>query len=178
MRKLSLSELGRISVEDFKSSSKTSLVLVLDNIRSAYNVGAIFRSADAFRIEKIYICGISPKPPSLEIDKAAIGATASVDWEYLPEISTCLQRLQTDYQLIGIEQTTESKSIHQFKVDQNHQYALVFGNEVDGLSEEVFDFCKHYLEIPQFGTKHSLNVSVCAGICMWEFAKVLVKEIL
>lgn len=173
-KKLKLEELGRIDVETFKETPKIPLVIVLDNVRSMHNVGAIFRTADAFIVEKIILCGITPQPPHREIHKAALGATESVDWKYEKEISVALQNLKSDgYQVIGIEQTTNSKNIEDFTIDNNQKYALVLGNEVDGLSDEALAIYDTFLEIPQLGTKHSLNVSVCGGVVMWEFFKGL-----
>ncbi|MBF6609926.1 MAG: RNA methyltransferase [Chryseobacterium sp.] len=173
-KKLKLEELGRIDVETFKQTEKIPLIVVLDNVRSMHNVGAVFRTADAFIIEKIVLCGITPVPPHREIHKAALGATESVDWNFEKEISTALQNLKKeDVEIIGIEQTTNSQNIDDFSIQKNKKYALVLGNEVEGLSDEAFKSYDAFLEIPQLGTKHSLNVSVCAGIAMWEFFKKL-----
>lgn len=173
-KKLKLEELGRIDVETFKETTKTPLVVVLDNVRSMHNVGAIFRTADAFLLEKIVLCGITPQPPHREIHKAALGATESVDWIYEENISTALQNLKAEnFKIIGIEQTSNSEKITDFPINKDEKYALVLGNEVDGLSDEAFEFYDTFLEIPQLGTKHSLNVSVCGGIVMWEFFKSL-----
>ena len=173
-KKLKLEELGRIDVETFKETTKTPLVVVLDNVRSMHNVGAIFRTADAFLLEKIVLCGITPQPPHREIHKAALGATESVDWIYEESISTALQHLKAEnFKIIGIEQTSNSEKITDFPINKDEKYALVLGNEVDGLSDEAFEFYDTFLEIPQLGTKHSLNVSVCGGIVMWEFFKSL-----
>ena len=171
MRKLKLGELERVSVDDYKSSSKIPVVAVLDNIRSAMNVGSVFRTADAFAIEKIIICGISATPPNREITKTAIGATDSVDWEYIDDISDAVHQLKNaGYFVAGIEQTDESIMLTNFSTEKA-KIAVVFGNEVDGVSDEVIDQLDACIEIPQFGTKHSLNVSVCAGIVLWELAK-------
>lgn len=173
-KKLKLEELGRIDVETFKQTEKIPLIVVLDNVRSMHNVGAVFRTADAFIIEKIVLCGITPVPPHREIHKAALGATESVDWIFEKEISTALQNLKKEgVEIIGIEQTTNSQNIDDFSIQKNKKYALVLGNEVDGLSDAAFKSYDAFLEIPQLGTKHSLNVSVCAGIAMWEFFKKL-----
>ena len=173
-KKLKLQELGRIDVETFKRTEKIPLVVVLDNVRSMHNVGAVFRTADAFIIEKIVLCGITPVPPHREIHKAALGATESVDWIFEKEISSALQNLKNEgFEIIGIEQTSDSQNIEDFKIDLNKKYALVLGNEVDGLSEEALHLYDTFLEIPQLGTKHSLNVSVCGGIVMWDFFKKL-----
>ena len=170
VQKLKLEQLGRIDVESFKKAEKTPLIVVLDNVRSMHNVGAIFRTADAFLIEKIVLCGITPQPPHREIHKAALGATESVDWVYFEKIEEALQYLKNQrYQVVGIEQTTDSQMITEFDVNQSLRYALVLGNEVEGVSDEALPYCDVFLEIPQLGTKHSLNVSVCGGIVMWEF---------
>ena len=173
-KKLKLEDLGRIDIETFKEAKKTPLVVDLDNVRSMHNVGAIFRTADAFLIEKVVLCGITPTPPHREIHKAALGATDSVDWVYEKEIATALQNLKIgQFQIIGIEQTSNSKVMTDYSINKEEKAALVLGNEVDGLSEEALSYYDTFLEIPQLGTKHSLNVSVCGGIVMWEFFKSL-----
>ncbi|MBU8883593.1 RNA methyltransferase [Kaistella sp. DKR-2] len=173
-KKLKLEELGRIDVETFKQTEKIPLVVVLDNVRSMHNVGAVFRTADAFIVEKIVLCGITPQPPHREIHKAALGATESVDWIYEKSISESLENLKKEnYQIIGIEQTSNSEIITDYEINKDQKYALVLGNEVDGLSDEALSVYDTFLEIPQLGTKHSLNVSVCGGIVMWEFFKNL-----
>ena len=173
-KKLKLEELERIDVETFKKTTKIPLVIVLDNVRSMHNVGAIFRTADAFLIEKIILCGITPTPPHREIHKAALGATESVEWLYEKETSEALQNLKKEnFQILGIEQTTNSKQLDDYPISSEKKYALVLGNEVDGLSEDALSFFDEFIEIPQLGTKHSLNVSVCGGIVMWEFFKTL-----
>lgn len=173
-KKLKLEELGRIDVETFKQTTKIPLVVVLDNVRSMHNVGAVFRTADAFIVEKIVLCGITPQPPHREIHKAALGATESVDWIFEKDITSALQNLKKEnFEIIGIEQTTTSTNIENFEIQKNKKYALVLGNEVDGLTDEGIPFYDHFLEIPQLGTKHSLNVSVCGGIVMWEFFRKL-----
>ena len=173
-KKLKLEELGRIDVETFKQTTKIPLVVVLDNVRSMHNVGAVFRTADAFIVEKIVLCGITPQPPHREIHKAALGATESVYWIFEKDISTALQNLKKEtFEILGIEQTTTSINIENFEIKKNKKYALVLGNEVDGLSDEALSFYDHFIEIPQLGTKHSLNVSVCGGIVMWEFFRNL-----
>ncbi|MDY3521615.1 RNA methyltransferase [Riemerella anatipestifer] len=174
-KKLKLEELGRIDIETFKKTSKTPLVVVLDNIRSMHNVGALFRTADAFLIEKIVLCGITPQPPHREIHKAALGATESVDWAYQKDISEAIKELKIQgYNIIGVEQTTDSISLSDFEINPNQKYALVLGNEVEGLSDEALSLYDSFIEIPQLGTKHSLNVSVCGGIVIWSFFKALV----
>ncbi len=173
-QKLKLEELGRIDVETFKEIKKIPLVVVLDDVRSMHNVGAVFRTSDAFIVEKIILCGITPRPPHREIHKAALGATESVDWVYDESIENCLKNLKNlNYQIIGIEQTTNSISLEQFEIKKTENYAVVLGNEVDGLSENALSLYDTFLEIPQMGTKHSLNVSVCGGIVIWEFFKNL-----
>lgn len=171
-QKLKLEELGRVDVETFKSIDKIPVVVVLDNIRSMHNVGAVFRTADAFIIEKIILCGITPQPPHREIHKAALGATESVDWQYYESIKEAVLDLKTlKYEVLGIEQTNDSVLIGDYSIDSSKKYALVLGNEVDGVSDEILKDCDTFLELPQHGTKHSLNVSVCGGIVMWEFFK-------
>ena len=173
-KKLKLEELGRIDVETFKKTEKIPLVVVLDNIRSMHNVGAAFRTADAFLVEKIILCGITPKPPHREIHKAALGATESVDWQFYESVKEAVIDLKTlGYEVLGIEQTTNSVMITDFNIDRTKKYALVLGNEVEGISDEILTDLDVCLEIPQLGTKHSLNVSVCGGIVMWEFFKGL-----
>lgn len=173
-KKLKLEELGRIDVGTFKETEKIPLVVVLDNIRSMHNVGAVFRTADAFLIEKVILCGITPQPPHREIHKAALGATESVDWHYYQSVKEAVLDLKTlRYEVAGIEQTTDSVMITDFEIDRSKKYALVLGNEVEGVSDEILGDCDLFLEIPQLGTKHSLNVSVCGGIVMWEFFKGL-----
>jgi len=173
-KKLKLEELGRVSVETFKEIQKIPLVVVLDNIRSMHNVGAVFRTSDAFLVEKIVLCGITPQPPHREIHKAALGATESVEWNYYQSVKEAVLDLKTlKYKVIGIEQTSDSVQITDFSIDRSKKYALVLGNEVDGISDEILNHCDSFLEIPQLGTKHSLNVSICGGIVIWEFFKGL-----
>lgn len=174
VHKLKLEELNRIDVETFKKVDKIPLIVILDNIRSMHNVGATFRTADAFLIEKIILCGITPQPPHREIHKAALGATESVDWAYESDINNAIQDLKSQgFEVIGIEQTSNSTMITDFNIDQSKKYALILGNEVDGISDEALENIDTFLEIPQLGTKHSLNVSVCGGLVMWEFTKAL-----
>jgi 23S rRNA (guanosine2251-2'-O)-methyltransferase len=171
MRKLKMEELDRVSIDEYKSAAKIPVVAVLDNIRSAMNVGSVFRTADAFAIEKIIICGISATPPNREITKTAIGATESVVWEYIENVSDAIAQLKNDgYTIAGIEQTDASVLLTDYTFN-TEKIAVVFGNEVDGVSDEVINELDVCIEIPQFGTKHSLNVSVCAGIVLWELAK-------
>ncbi|WP_404984462.1 RNA methyltransferase [Chryseobacterium sp. M5] len=174
VNKLKLEELNRIDVETFKKVEKIPLVVVLDNIRSMHNVGATFRTADAFLVQKIILCGITPQPPHREIHKAALGATESVDWSYENDINATINDLKSQgFEVVGIEQTTNSTMITDFKIDNTKKYALILGNEVEGISDEALQNIDSFIEIPQLGTKHSLNVSVCGGIVMWEFAKAL-----
>ncbi|QQV02444.1 MULTISPECIES: RNA methyltransferase [Chryseobacterium] len=174
VHKLKLEELNRIDVDTFKKTEKIPLVVVLDNVRSMHNVGAAFRTADAFLVEKIVLCGITPQPPHREIHKAALGATESVDWSYENDINTAINDLKSSgFEILGIEQTSDSKMISDFVIDQSKKYAVILGNEVEGISDEALPNIDTFLEIPQLGTKHSLNVSVCGGIVMWEFAKAL-----
>lgn len=171
MRKLKLEELGRLDQEAYQKKDKIPLVVVLDNIRSALNVGSVFRTGDAFAIEKIIICGISATPPNREITKTAIGATESVAWVYIEDIKKAVSQLKSEgYKIVGVEQTDQSVMLQQFQNDGS-KLAVIFGNEVDGISDNVLDDLDLCLEIPQYGTKHSLNVSVCAGIVLWELAK-------
>ncbi|WP_332454567.1 RNA methyltransferase [Chryseobacterium aquaticum] len=174
VNKLKLEELNRIDVETFKKVEKIPLVVVLDNIRSMHNVGATFRTADAFLVQKIILCGITPQPPHREIHKAALGATESVDWSHESDINTAIDELKDQgFEVVGIEQTTNSTMITDFKIDTTKKYAVILGNEVEGISDEALQNIDSFIEIPQLGTKHSLNVSVCGGIVMWEFAKTL-----
>ena len=165
-----MEELGRISVEEFKEAEKIPVVVILDNIRSMYNIGSVFRTADAFLIKKIYLCGITATPPHKEIRKTALGATESVDWEYVKDISDLMGRLkEEEWKIFSIEQTEGSKNLSEVELNSNEKYAIIFGNEVEGVQQEVINQSDLCIEIPQGGTKHSLNVSVCAGIVLWEF---------
>lgn len=174
MKKLKLEELGRISVDEFKEAGKLPLCIVLDNIRSLHNVGAAFRTADAFRIEKIYLTGITGTPPHREIHKTALGATESVDWQYDEHPAHTVKKLKDEgYTILIVEQTTESIPLQNFQPSPDVKYCLVFGNEVNGVSEEVILHGDIALEIPQSGTKHSLNISICLGIVVWEIFRKL-----
>ncbi len=174
MRKTKNEELDRLSVEAFKKTQKTPLVLVLDNLRSMHNVGAAFRTADAFAIEKIYLCGITAQPPHREIHKTALGATESVDWSHEPDTVVLCQQLQKEgYEVLAVEQADESISLETFEPAVDKKYALVFGNEVFGVSDEVVSTVDNCLEIPQFGTKHSINVSVSIGVVLWDLLNKL-----
>lgn len=172
MRKLKLVELERWSVDEFLTTEKIPIVVVLDNIRSALNVGSIFRTSDAFAIEKIIICGISATPPNREINKTAIGATESVAWEYYGHINEAIGKLKGEgFKIVGVEQTDQSILLSEF-TPTKEKLAVIFGNEVDGISDGILEMMDYCIEIPQFGTKHSLNVSVCAGIVLWEMSKM------
>jgi tRNA G18 (ribose-2'-O)-methylase SpoU len=169
-RKLLNSELHRLSPQEFKDADKVRITLVLDNVRSAHNVGSAFRTSDAFRIEKIILCGISSTPPSAEIHKTALGAEDSMDWEYFERTEEAISALHNkQYRTIAIEQVENSILLNEFVIDKTEKYALVFGNEVKGIQQHIVDMCRNCIEIPQFGTKHSLNVSVSIGIVLWRF---------
>ncbi|MDE7166566.1 MAG: RNA methyltransferase [Bacteroidaceae bacterium] len=178
MRKLRITEMQRLSVEEYRSSGKTPLVVVLDNVRSLYNVGSVFRTADAFRLEGIYLCGITARPPHTEIHKTALGAEDSVSWEYFERTEDCVERLKSEgYTVFAIEQCEGSTMLGEIRnllsnAPGNRKYAIVLGNEVKGVGQQIVDMCDGCLEIPQFGTKHSMNVSVTAGIVIWEFSTV------
>lgn len=174
MKKLKLEELGRISVDEFKEAEKLPVCIVLDNVRSLHNVGSAFRTADAFRIEKIFLTGITGTPPHREIQKSALGATESVAWEYFEHAAEAVQKIKTSgYEIIIIEQTTTSEPVQNFAPAPGKKYCLVFGNEVEGVGDDVIALGDRALEIPQTGTKHSLNISVCLGIVTWELFRKL-----
>lgn len=171
MRKLKITELNRISVNEFKESHKMPLVVVLDDVRSLHNVGSVFRSSDAFRVESIYLCGITAVPPQPEIHKTALGAEDTVDWKYYQSAVEAVDNLKANgYKVFAIEQVEGSVMLDKLELDFTEKYAVVLGNEVKGVQQEVVDHCDGCIEIPQYGTKHSLNVSVTAGIIVWEFA--------
>ncbi|UQD55124.1 RNA methyltransferase [Flavobacterium sp. K5-23] len=175
MRKLENSELERKSIEDFKKSEKTPVILVLDDVRSLHNIGSVFRTADAFLIEKIYLCGITATPPNKEINKTALGATETVTWEYNKNVLEVIENLKKDnVTTLAIEQVESAIFLQDFKVEKGSKYALVFGNEVYGVSQEAVALCDGCIEIPQLGTKHSLNISVSAGIVIWDFFKKMI----
>lgn len=166
MKKLSLDELGRMTIEEYKQSPKLPIIIVLDNIRSLNNIGSFFRTADAFAVESIYLCGITACPPHRDIHKTALGATDSVSWEYFENVEDAIHKLRDNqYEIICVEQTDKSELLQNYEPKQ--KTALVFGNEVDGISDVVISVCDKAIEIPQIGTKHSLNVSVCGGIVLW-----------
>ncbi len=172
MEKNSMENLGRMSVTDFKTRPKQPLILVLDSVRSALNVGSIFRTADAFALERILLCGITAQPPHREILKTALGSTDSVDWNYFPSAVEAVLSLKNEgYTVLAIEQTNEKTWLQDFLPKSSERYAFVLGNEVEGVGAETLALCDGALEIPQFGTKHSLNVAVAAGIVAWEFVR-------
>ena len=172
MRKLENSELDRKSIEDFKKSEKTPLILVLDDIRSLHNIGSVFRTADAFLIEKIILCGITATPPNKEIHKTALGATETVTWEHHESVLEVITNLKKEKIVtLAIEQVESAVFLQDFKVNRNQKYALIFGNEVYGVAQEAVALCDGCIEIPQLGTKHSLNISVSAGIVVWDLFK-------
>ncbi|MEE1323042.1 MAG: RNA methyltransferase [Bacteroidales bacterium] len=167
--KLSMQQLGRISVDEYKSSEKSPLIIIADNVRSMHNVGSIFRTSDAFLVEKIYLCGITPTPPHREIQKTALGATESVDWQYAENTLDVVNQLKKEgWTILALEQTTNSVMLDDLKVEKGEKIAIVLGNEVDGVNQEVINLCHKAVEIPQFGTKHSFNVSVSCGIMLWQ----------
>ena len=176
MRKLKLAELNRVSVAEFKTGQKFPVVVVLDNVRSMHNIGSVFRTADAFAVEKICLCGITATPPHREIEKTALGATQSIAWEYYPDPLAAIEQLRNNgYQVIAIEQAENSAMLNEFKPEAGKKYALIFGNEVNGVSDEVMQTVDACIEIPQFGTKHSFNIVVSAGIVLWDlFSKMTV----
>jgi 23S rRNA (guanosine2251-2'-O)-methyltransferase len=176
MRKLKITELNRMSVEEFKESDKLPLIVVLDDIRSLHNVGSVFRSSDAFRVEAIYLCGITAVPPQPEIHKTALGAEDTVDWCYFKDTLDAVKELkEKGYTVYSIEQVEGSTLLNELTLETGKKYAVIMGNEVKGVKQEVVNASDGCIEIPQFGTKHSLNVSVTAGIVVWEFARLLMK---
>ena len=171
-RKLKLWELDRVSEEEFKQQEKFPVIVILDSIRSLNNIGSFFRTADAFNVEKIYLCGITATPPHRDIQKTALGATESVEWEHRTNIIELIEELKKEnIKICSIEQAEKTTFLQDVPNLPKGKYALIFGNEVDGVDQEAIDHSDYIIEIPQFGTKHSLNVSVCAGVVMWEFAK-------
>ncbi len=176
MRKLKNNELGRKSVNEFKQTSKIPVTIVLDNIRSMNNIGSVFRTSDAFLIEKIFLCGITAQPPHNDIRKTALGATESVDWKYFKETKDAVRLLKSEeYTVISVEQAEDSIFLQNFNTEKEKKYALIFGNEVKGVQQEIVDISDYCIEIPQEGTKHSLNISVSAGIVLWDFFRKLHK---
>lgn len=175
--KLKSSELDRPSILNYKTSQKHSIYVILDNIRSAQNVGSFFRTCDAFNVEKIFLCGITSTPPNKEILKTALGSTESVDWEYFEKTEDCIASLKTSNCIINsVEQTQNSVKLNDYFEDYSKKIALVFGNEVDGVAQTVIDLSDNTIEIPQFGTKHSLNVSVAAGITLWDITSKMLND--
>ncbi len=173
-RKLKLEELNRISIEEFRSAEKIPLVVVLDNVRSQHNIGSIFRTSDAFRVEKILLCGITSTPPNVEIHKTALGAEDAVKWCYYKDTLAAVEALKQDgYRIFSIEQAANSLPLETFQPEPGEKYGVIFGHEVHGVQQEVVNASHGCIEIPQHGTKHSLNVSVTAGIVIWNFFKLL-----
>jgi 23S rRNA (guanosine2251-2'-O)-methyltransferase len=177
MRKLKLDELNRASVAEFKTQQKLPVIVVLDNVRSMHNIGSIFRTSDGFAVEQVCLCGISAQPPHREIEKTALGATQSVDWIYYADVTEAINLLKANgYRIIAIEQAQNSTMLNEFSPVSAEKYVLVFGNEVNGVSDEVMTMADGCIEIPQFGTKHSFNIVVSAGIVLWDFfAKLNLK---
>lgn len=171
-KKLQNDELNRISANEMKLAEKVPVTIVLDNIRSLNNIGSVFRTADAFLMEQIYLCGITATPPHRDIQKTALGATETVNWNHFNSTLEAIEQLkQQDYKIAAVEQTENSTFLNNFKVNRNEKWALVFGNEVSGVDQDVINHCDVVIEIPQFGSKHSLNISVSAGILLWEMQK-------
>jgi len=174
MKKLKITEMNRLTIEEFKEEKKTPLLVVLDNVRSLHNVGSVFRTADAFLVEAVYLCGITSTPPHAEIHKTALGAENTVDWKHYEDTHVALEELKMKgYTVFAIEQAEGSTMLPDLELDATKKYAVIFGNEVKGVQQSVVDACDGCIEIPQFGTKHSLNVSVTGGIIIWEFFKKL-----
>lgn len=169
MRKLKNEELGRLSVNEYKDAAKTPIAVVLDNVRSLNNIGSVFRTGDGLCIDKVYLCGITATPPNKDIHKTALGATESVDWFYENETLTAIEKLKAEgFTIVSVEQAEGSVMLQYFKTEAGKKYALVFGHEVKGVAQKVVDASDYCLEIPQFGTKHSFNISVSAGMVLWE----------
>ncbi|MDR1980644.1 MAG: RNA methyltransferase [Tannerellaceae bacterium] len=174
MRKLGITELNRLTPEAYKESEKIPLIVVLDHVRSLNNVGSVFRTSDAFRVEAVYLCGITAQPPHAEIHKTALGAEDTVDWLYFRETLDAVDRLKREgYTVCAVEQAVGSVMLDKLQLERNKKYAVIFGNEVKGVQQPVIDRCDMCIEIPQYGTKHSLNVSVTAGIVIWDIFKEL-----
>ena len=177
-RKLQNEELNRISTEEFKQAAKLPVVIILDNIRSQNNVGSVFRTSDAFRIEKIYLCGITSTPENREVHKTALGAEDAVEWEYVKETRDVVEKLKTEgYRIFSIEQAENTTSLEDLSIGLNGKYALVFGNEVKGVQQDIIDRSHACVEIPQFGTKHSFNISVTVGIVLWQIVRPLLPAL-
>jgi 23S rRNA (guanosine2251-2'-O)-methyltransferase len=176
MRKLRMDELSRKNKIEFQQADKLPVILLLENIRSMHNVGSIFRTADAFLVEAIYLCGYTPHPPHRDIHKTALGATETVGWKYIEDTPEAVKFLKNEgYQMVAVEQVVGSIALQEFKLPEGEKMVLIFGNEVDGVSEEVLKYCDACIEIPQFGMKHSLNVSVAAGMVLWELVRSVMK---
>lgn len=174
MKKISNDELGRVSADEFKTMKRTPIILIADNLRSLNNIGSLFRSADAFAIEKIYLCGITATPPNRDIHKTALGAELTIDWEYKKTTMEAVAAVKDDnYTVIAIEQVEKAVMLNDFMVEDGKKYAIILGNEVKGVDQEVVDNCDLSIEIPQSGTKHSLNVSVAAGVVLWHLYQQL-----
>lgn len=178
MAKLKLDELNRPSIEEFKTQEKLPLVVVLDDVRSMHNIGSIFRTSDGFAVQAVYLCGITARPPHREIEKTALGSTQSVEWKYFNQTLDAVQELKSQsYTIIAVEQASESIMLHEFRPQTDKKYALIFGNEVNGVHDEVIEATDYCIEIPQFGTKHSFNVVVSAGIVLWDlYSKLSLKK--
>lgn len=177
-RKLQNEELNRISTEEFKQAAKLPVIIILDNIRSQNNVGSVFRTSDAFRIEKIYLCGITSTPENREVHKTALGAEDAVDWEYVKETRDVVEKLKAEgYRIYAIEQAENTTSLEELNIGLDGKYALVFGNEVKGVQQDIIDRSHACIEIPQFGTKHSFNISVTVGIVLWQIVRPLLPTL-
>ena len=175
-RKLKITEMNRLTVEEFKEADKLPLVVVLDEVRSLHNIGAVFRTSDAFLVNKIYLCGITATPPNAEMHKTALGAENSVDWKYFSNTEDAVNELHAEgYEVFSIEQCEGSIMLGDIQLCKDKKYAIIMGNEVKGVKQEVVNMCDGCIEIPQYGTKHSLNVSVTAGIVLWEFANKMIS---
>jgi tRNA G18 (ribose-2'-O)-methylase SpoU len=176
MRKLLNFELERKTVEQFRASQKTPFIIVLDNVRSQSNIGSVFRTADAFLVEAIYLCGITAQPPHREIQKTALGATESVEWKYYSSTSEAVSWLKKNgYILLAVEQAEGAVELQDLIIEKGGKYALIFGHEINGVAQEIVDLCDKCIEIPQFGTKHSFNIAVSTGIVLWEVSRKMIK---
>ena len=176
MRKLKITELNRLTVDEFKQANKLPLAVILDEVRSLHNIGSVFRTSDAFLVERIYLCGITATPPHPEMHKTALGAEDTVDWKYVKHTLEAVEELHNEgYTVLAIEQVEGSTMLDELELEPDKKYAIVMGNEVKGVQQEVIDACDGCIEIPQYGTKHSLNVSVTTGIVLWGFANKLIK---
>ena len=176
MRKLKITELNRLTVDEFKQANKLPLAVILDEVRSLHNIGSVFRTSDAFLVERIYLCGITATPHHPEMHKTALGAEDTVDWKYVKHTLEAVEELHNEgYTVLAIEQVEGSTMLDELELEPDKKYAIVMGNEVKGVQQEVIDACDGCIEIPQYGTKHSLNVSVTTGIVLWEFANKLIK---